>query len=193
MNSEQAGHGQTQLLFQNVSERRLTLEDVFQRMQAFMHKDPKGVYRFVVGTDCQANARSTTFVTGIVIHRLGRGAWACYRKTVVPTRIYSIGQKLSMETSMSQETVAEFGTARLLALEDIVLPYVYQGASFSAFVDIDAGTDEFHNKTAPFVAEMVSRVESMGLTARVKPEAVIASSYANRYTKSRSRSRIKGG
>lgn len=192
MNAGPVSPGEPELVFQNVSERRLTIDDVFQRIAAFMQKDPKGVYRFIVGTDCQAYSRSTTFVTGIVIHRLGNGAWACYRKTAVPMRLYSIGQKLSMETSMSQEAVAAFGTERLGRLEDIILPHVYQGASFQAYVDIDAGTDESVNKTAPYVMEMVRRVESMGVLARVKPEAVIASSYANRYTKSRVRSLRQG-
>lgn len=192
MTLKQTNPDQLELLFQNLSERRLTIDDVFQRISSFMHQEPKGIYRFIVGTDCQAYSRTTTFVTGIVIHRLGNGAWACYRKTTVPLRIYSIGQKLSTETSLSQEVVAAFGAERLRLLEDIVLPHVYQGASFQAYVDIDAGTDENVNKTAPFVMEMVRRVESMGLVARIKPDAIIASGYANRYTKSRVRSVRRG-
>lgn len=193
MNTRPADQGQPELLFANRSERRLTMDDVFQRITTFMQKEPRGTYRFIVGTDCQVHSRSTTFVTGIVIHRLGYGAWACHRKSVVPLRIYSIGQKLSMETSLSQEVVAEFGTRRLQQLEDIVLPYLYQGASFQSYVDIDAGIDELRNKTAPFVSEMVKRVEAMGLHARIKPEAVIASSYANRFTKKGSKSWRQGG
>lgn len=185
MLTEQRTPEQEELLFQNVSERRMTLEDVFGWIAGFMEKEPKGCYRFIVGTDCQAHSRTTTFVSGIVIHRLGNGAWACFRKITVPRRVFSIRQKLSMETAMSQEIISAFGRERLHLLEDIVLPYVYQGSSFRAFVDIDAGSDEQVNETAPFVMEMVQRVEAMGLTARIKPDAVIASSYANRYTKSR--------
>jgi uncharacterized protein len=187
MTSEQADLSRTELLFQNVSERGMTIEDVYQRIAAFMRREPKGDYRFIVGTDCQAFSRVTTFVTGVVIHRFGNGAWACYRRTTVPLKIYSIGQKLSTETSLSQEVIAAFGLERLQLMEDIVLPHIYQGASFQAYVDIDAGTDESVNKTAPFVMDLVRRVESMGVRARVKPEAVVASSYANRFTKSRVR------
>lgn len=189
----QSAQEHEELLFQNVSERRLTLEEVFQRIAAFMEKDPKACYRFIVGTDCQAHSRSTTFVTGIVIHRLGNGAWACYRKITVPQRVFSIRQKLSMETAMSQEIISAFGMVHLQLLEDIVLPYVYQGSSFRAYVDIDAGNDEQVNKTAPFVLEMVRRVEAMGLTARIKPDAVVASSYANRFTKARIRAAWTNG
>lgn len=184
---------QEDYVFQNISERRLSLEDVFQRVAAFMQRDPKAVYRFIVGTDCQAHSGSTTFVTGIVVHRLGNGAWACYRKISFPRRLHSIRQKLTMETSMSEEIISAFGTERFLLLEDIVLPHLYQGASFGTFVDIDAGSDELINRTAPFVMEMVRRVEAMGVTARIKPEAVIASAYANRFTKSEANPRRKNG
>ncbi|WP_438445820.1 ribonuclease H-like YkuK family protein [Gorillibacterium sp. sgz5001074] len=184
---------QEEVVFQNISERRLTLEDVFLRVRSFMQREPKGSYRFIVGTDCQAHASSTTFVTGMVIHRLGNGAWACYRKLVLPRRVYSIRQKLTMETTISEEIITAFGMERVRQLEDIVLPHVYQGASFGTFVDIDAGSDEMVNRTAPFVMEMVRRVEAMGVTARIKPEAVIASAYANRYTKSGGNTRRKNG
>jgi uncharacterized protein len=184
MFTEQNSQAYDNLLFQNVSENRLTLDDVFRRITAFMEKDPKRGYRFIVGTDCQGHSRTTTFVTGIVIHRVGNGAWACFRKVTVPQRFYSIRQKLSMETAMSLEIISAFGSEKLKHLEDIVLPYVYQGSSFRAYVDIDAGSDELVNKTAPFVLEMVRLVEAMGLSARIKPDAVIASGYANRYTKS---------
>lgn len=175
---------QEELVFQNVSERGMSVQDVFERVAAFIRKEPAGTYRFIVGTDCQAHSKSTTFVTGIVIHRQGRGAWACYRKCTVPRRMYSIRQKLSMETSISEEIITAFGMDRVRQLEDLVLPYVYQGASFQTYVDIDAGEDKEVNKTAPFVREMVQRVEAMGLIARIKPDAVIASAYANRFTKS---------
>lgn len=170
-------------LFQNVSESRLRAEDVFERMLRFMKQDPKSAYHFIIGTDCQAHSKSTTFVTGIILHRLGKGAWACYRKRTVPFRVESIRQKLSMETAMSEELAWMFGEDKRKAMENVVMPYLYKGASFRAFIDIDAGTDEKVSRTAPYVAEMVSRVEATGMTARVKPEAVAASSYANRHTK----------
>lgn len=193
MTAGQQSYDGESYVFQNISERRLGLEEVFQRVAAFMRRDPKGDYRFIVGTDCQAHSGTTTFVTGIVVHRLGNGAWACYRKVTLPRRLQSIRQKLTMETSMSEDIVSAFGTERLRHLEDIVLPHIYQGASFGTYVDIDAGSDELVNRTAPFVMEMVRRVEAMGVTARIKPDAVIASAYANRYTKSGRKARRRNG
>lgn len=169
--------------FQNITERNMSIEDVFRKVGKFMSQKPQAEYRLIIGTDCQAYARATTFVTGIVIQRVGNGAWACYRKLSVPRTFRSVGQKLSFETLLSEQVAELVGQRYKTGLEDIVLPYVYQGASFRLYVDIDAGFDAEVNKTAPFVSEMVQRVEALGFTARVKPDAVIASGYANRYTK----------
>lgn len=39
------------------------------------------------------------------------------------------------------------------------------------------------NKTRKFVKEMMTRMESIGVEPKIKPNALVASSYANRYTK----------
>ena len=47
---------------------------------------------------------------------------------------------------------------------------------------IDIGAEK-KNKTSEFVNEMVTRMEAMGVEPKIKPNAFVASSYANRYTK----------
>ncbi len=174
------------LSFQNLSESDMSLDHVLDRILKFISKDPKGAYHFVIGTDSQVHRGQTKFVTGIVIHRIGRGAWACYRQLAVPRQLTSIREKLMLETSFSQRVAGYFDAGVLTRMEDLMLPYVYQGAMLETFIDIDAGTEPVINKTAIYVQEMVDRVEAMGMYApRVKPEACVASSYANRFTKNR--------
>lgn len=170
-------------VFRNVSEQNMPLDEVFERIQAFMRTDPRAAYELVIGTDAQVHAGHTKFVTSVVIFRPGRGAWFCYRQVILPREVLSLQEKLSLETTYSQEIAAYFDPAKRAMLEDILLPYVYQGAELRLFIDIDAGTDEKRNRTSAFVAEMVGRIEAMGLSARVKPEAIVASSVSNRYTK----------
>jgi len=170
-------------VFRNVSERNLTLDEVFGRIQSFMESDPRAAYQLVIGTDAQVHAGHTKFITSIVVFRPGRGAWFCYRQVIVPREIRSLQEKLSLETMLSQEIAAYFDHAKRALLEDIVIPFVYQGAELQLFIDIDAGTDEKRNRTSAFVAEMVGRVEAMGMLARVKPEAIVASSVSDRFTK----------
>ncbi|MFC5404348.1 ribonuclease H-like YkuK family protein [Cohnella soli] len=170
-------------LFRNLSEKNLNIDDVFERISRFMREEPRAAYQLIIGTDAQVHAGHTKFVTSVVIYRPGRGAWFCYRQTIVPREIRSLQEKLSLETTLSQELAALVDGDRRGMLEDILLPYVYQGAELQVFVDIDAGTDAKRNKTSAYVADMVGRVEAMGLTARVKPEAIGASAVANRFTK----------
>jgi len=162
----------------------MTLEQVFHAILSFIAQDPRTPYHFAIGTDSQVHQGATKFVTGVVIHRLGKGAWACYREIIVPRRLTSIKEKLSMETSFSQEVAYYFAADAQERMEELLLPYVYQGASLERFIDIDAGTVPVINQTAPYVQEMISRVLSLGgYTPRVKPDSYVASAYANRFTK----------
>ncbi|SFE98319.1 hypothetical protein SAMN04487969_110176 [Paenibacillus algorifonticola] len=172
------------LSFQNVTESRLTFQDVSERICSFIAGDVHASYHFVVGTDSQVFRGYTKFVTGVVIRRIGKGAWACYRQTVVPKEMMKLREKLTLETVLSQEVAYYFKDGVLQRMEDLLLPYVYQGASLAHFIDIDAGTVPSINETSLYVQEMVERVQGMGTyAARVKPDSYVASSYANRFTK----------
>lgn len=172
-----------EIVFRNVSEQNMALDEVFARIQSFMSKEPRAAFQLVIGTDAQVHAGHTKFITSIVIIRPGRGAWFCYRQVIIPREIDSLHEKLSLETTLSQEIAMYFDHTKRALLEDIVMPYVYQGAELKMYIDIDAGTDIKRNATAAFVSDMVGRIEAMGMAARVKPEAVVASSVSNRFTK----------
>jgi len=171
------------LTFRNTSEKNMSLETVYDRMIRFMKQDLCGAYELRIGTDCQVHTDHTKFITGVMLIRKGKGTWAAYRQVIVPMKIHSIKEKLTRETSYSGEIALFFDQERRNEMEDLILPHIYRGASFDAYIDIDAGTDELKNKTAPYVAEMVRWVESMGMKAKIKPESISASCYANRHTK----------
>ncbi len=171
-------------LFQNLSECQLSIEDVSERIVRFVSEDVRAPYQFVIGTDSQVFGDYTKFVTGVIIRRMGRGVWACYRQSVVRRPILSIREKLSFETALSQQTGYQFMEPVFPAVEGLLLPYLYHGAAFEAYIDIDAGTEPHRNPTSMFVDEMVGRVKAMGMyEPRTKPESYGASSYANRFTK----------
>ncbi|PWV92112.1 hypothetical protein DFQ01_13658 [Paenibacillus cellulosilyticus] len=173
-----------EMLFQNLTESRMTLDDVYARMVRFVSSDVRASYQFVIGTDSQVFGTYTKFVTGVIIRRVGKGVWACYRQSVVKRPLLSLKEKLSFETTLSQETGDLFAATVLPALEGLLLPYVYQGAAIESFIDIDAGTEPLRNPTFVYVEEMVNRVKAMGIyTPRTKPDSFGASAYANRYTK----------
>ena len=168
--------------FQNLQEQHLSFEEVFERIVQFMTIDPKGNYRLMVGTDSQVHKTQTIFITGIVIQNEGNGVWACIRKVTIPRKMNALHERISLELSLTEEIVSLFTEERKNQLIEIILPNLYQGATFTMEGHIDIGAGK-RNKTSEFVKEMVTRIESMGVEPKIKPNAFVASSYANRYTK----------
>lgn len=168
--------------FQNLQEHSMSFEQVFDHIVKFMKLAPSGNYRLMVGTDSQVHKRQTVFITGIVIQNEGKGVWACIRKVVIPRKMTQLHERISLELTLTEDIVALFTEERKNRLIEIVLPYLYQGATFTMEGHIDIGAGK-RNKTREFVKEMVMRIESMGVEPKIKPNAFVASSYANRYTK----------
>ncbi|MEH7107873.1 ribonuclease H-like YkuK family protein [Bacillus sp. JJ1764] len=168
--------------FQNLHEVGMSFEQVFRRIVEFMENDSCGNFRLMVGTDSQVHRAHTTFITGIVIQNIGKGVWACITKVIVPRKMTQLHERISLELSLTEEIVSMFTEEKKNELINIVLPNVYLGATFTIEGHIDIGAGN-RNKTSEFVKEMVTRIESMGVEPKIKPDAFVASSYANRYTK----------
>ncbi|UVI27455.1 ribonuclease H-like YkuK family protein [Paenibacillus spongiae] len=170
--------------FTNTTECGMDLDTVFTRIEDFMLKEPRARYNLIIGTDSQVHRGFTKLVTGIIVRRENKGAWACNRQVIIPREIMSVRDKLSTETSLSEEIACYFDDCKRKQLEDIVLPFIYQNAALDFSIHIDAGQDKQLSKTAHFVAEMINRVESIGWVPVIKPDSYCASSYADRYSKS---------
>lgn len=164
--------------FQNTSEKNLSLEDVFQRVLRFLHADPYGEFRFMVGTDSHVYRKHTTFVTGIVIQRMGKGVWACYRKVKEPGKM-DLREKITTETIHTQRVASYFDAPREQAMKNIISPF---GSKLTKECHLDIGSGK-QNKTSMFVHEMLKVIESTGYEAKIKPYSFVASHYANYYTK----------
>lgn len=160
----------------------MSFEEVFKHIVTFMELNPNGNYRLMIGTDSQVHKTHTVFITGIVIQQEGNGVWACIRKVIIQRKMTHLHERISHELFLTEKIVFMFTEERKNRLINIVLPYVYQGATFTMEGHIDIGAGK-RNKTSEFVKEMVTRMESMGVEPKIKPNAFVASSYANRYTK----------
>ena len=168
--------------FKNLRESNMSFEEVFSRIIKFMKLNPSGNFRLMVGTDSQVHEAKTIFITGIVIQNKGKGVWACIREVIIPRKMNFLRERISFETSLTEEIVSMFTEERKSQMIDIVLPYLYQGASFKLEGHLDIGAGK-RNKTREFVEEMAARIGSMGFEPKIKPDAFVASSYANRFTK----------
>ncbi|MDN4494832.1 ribonuclease H-like YkuK family protein [Ureibacillus aquaedulcis] len=170
------------ITFQNLSQKNMSFEGVFRNIEQFMEKDPTGNFKLMFGTDSQVFSRETRFITGIVIQQERKGVWACFRKVIIPRKMTNLYERISYETTLTEEVVSLFTNEKKDCLIDIVLPNIYKGASLTIEGHIDIGAGK-RNKTSIFVKEMISRMNTLGLKAKIKPHSFVASSYANRFTK----------
>lgn len=158
----------------------MEFDTVFDHMLDFIKKDPRASYVLAIGTDSQVHNEYTRFTSAIHLHRVGNGAWGCLRNYHVEREVTSLREKVSTETTLSQEIAYMFTSDHLERITDLLLPYIDQGANFHYEIHIDIGKK---GATREFIQEMVSRINAMGIEAKIKPDSYAASSYADKYTK----------
>ncbi|MED4532876.1 ribonuclease H-like YkuK family protein [Metabacillus fastidiosus] len=166
--------------FYNISESQMSFDTVNERLQSFILQDPRSEYILSIGTDSHVHQRETRFITAIHMHRVGKGAWGCLRNYYVGRPIFSVREKISTETALSQEIAALMISDYLIGLSDLLIPYTDEGADLVFEIHLDIGKKGI---TKDLIHEMTGRIRAMGIEAKIKPDSYAASSYANRYTK----------
>lgn len=149
----------------------MTLEEVVEDMIQFTESAPAETYRVIIGSDSQTNPGkgTTTFVTAIIIHRVGKGArYYFYR---LPQRaMRSLRQRIYTEASLSLQTCGEM--TRLLQ---------ERKQEWNLEIHVDVGDK---GATKSLIKEVVGWITQSGYQARIKPDAFGASKVADRYTRS---------
>jgi predicted RNase H-related nuclease YkuK (DUF458 family) len=172
------------MTFSNSTISHMTFDEVFINILNFIEAEPTAKYKLAIGTDSQVKS-STHFISAIHLHRvgldgIGKGAWGCIKEYIIPRRVNSLREKISIETSLTQELLFLFDYNRVSQILDILIPYVDKGANFSLEAHIDIGRK---GATRELINEMVGRFSGMDVETKIKPDSYAASSYADRYTK----------
>lgn len=175
---ENAGNYENQLVFRNMQHEQLTFPEVFARILRFIQADPKASYRIAIGTDSHVKHRSH-FVSGILLHRVGKGAVGFIREVIIPRKIKSLREKISLETAYTLEIAYMFTPAYLNAIYDAILLDGYN-QNLDLEIHLDIG---YKGPTRDLIKEMVNRVSGLGFDVKIKPFATAASNLADRYTK----------
>jgi predicted RNase H-related nuclease YkuK (DUF458 family) len=168
-----AGH-----TFRNTRQENLSFQEMFDRILNFIKDDPTASYRIAIGTDSQVRTRSH-FVTGILVHRVGKGAVGFIREVVIPRNIKSLREKISLETAFTLEVAYMFTPDHLNVIFDTILSHGLKH-HLDLEIHLDIGQS---GPTKELIKEMVNRVSGLGFDVKIKPFATAASSLANRYTK----------
>lgn len=161
------------LFFLSPTRGKLTIEGLKKEITNFIISDQDSHYRLVIGTDSLAKkingVSECSFVTAIVIQRIGKGAryfWQKDKETIPSV----LRERMYNETSRS-----------LAAAEAIVpeLREVIENAGCELEIHIDVGEK---GKTREMLKEVVGMVNGNGYTAKTKPDSWGASSVADKYT-----------
>jgi predicted RNase H-related nuclease YkuK (DUF458 family) len=147
---------------------KLSFDGVFRELVRYVTEDPDRRYELIVGTDSML-ADETTFVTAIVIHRVGRGGRYFYRR-VKNRKIESLRQRMFYETALSLEVATKL-TGELSQNGYATLP---------VSIHLDVGTN---GETREVIREVVGMVTGNGYEAVIKPDAYGATKVADRHSK----------
>ena len=147
---------------------RLTFEETFDDIMAFVHDMPDEEYKLIIGTDSQVNG-DTCFVSAIVIHRVGRGAryYYCREHETIGT---GLRQRIFYEASKSLDLASQ--VAHKLAENGY--------AALNIEIQLDVGVN---GKTKEHIRDIVGMISGTGFSARIKPDSYGASKVADKHTR----------
>jgi hypothetical protein len=155
--------------FQSPTYGKMNFNQVVDNLVNFILKEPKEVYRLIVGTDSEGK-EEPEFVTAIVIHRKGKGGKFFYQKT-------KTGKKYTLRTRIYEETMKSLTLAVKLreAMEKRL-----QKTQPKNYKNLEIHTDIGQvGETKELIKEIVGMVKGNGFEVKIKPESFGASSVAD--------------
>lgn len=162
------------LYFHNYTQGRISFEEVIIALFEFIRQDPKGTYRVIIGTDSKGSRDSPalqSFVTAIIVHKVGYGARYFWRKTY-RKNLYGIRDRIYQEAMLSLEISRAF-VEKTNTFPDNHL------SNYRVEIHVDIGVN---GPTRNIIQEVTGMIENMGFTARIKPDSYGASRVAHRHT-----------
>lgn len=156
------------MLFRSPTRGIMDFDRVFQDIVSFTREDPTAQHKLIIGTDSQPRDE-VTYVTAIIIHRLGKGARYYYHREH-HRRLQSLRQRILFETSLSLGVASQ--------LTEMLSRNGYSGLNIEIHLDIGP-----RGETRDLIREIVGMVAGSGFDAKIKPESFGASSVADKYTK----------
>ena len=158
------------MLFTSPTIGKMTLQETFNEIIDFVSEKPRAKYKLIIGSDSQTHQdKETTFVTAIIIHRVGKGGrYFFYREK--RRFLESLRQRIFFEASLSLDVAGRFSA--LLSENG--------HADLNVEIHLDVGEA---GDTKELIREVVGMVIGSGFDARIKPESYGASKVADKYTK----------
>ena len=149
----------------------ISFNQTYQTIMRFVREYPDNAYKLIIGTDSQPGSEEASFVTAIVIYRIGRGGRFFYHRDTAPDRA-GFKQRIFYEVSRSLEVASKL-TGMLAEEEEL-------NEELEIEIHVDVGEK---GPTSTIIKEVVGMVVGSGYDALIKPEAYAASSVADKFTR----------
>ena len=164
------------ILFENLNQGELTLQEVLDEIKLFLEEDPNAEYSLVIGTDShekhdEKNTKKINLVTAILVHRKGFGGRYFWKRNYV-SNIHTLREKIYSETMTSLNFASLFVP---------LLKKKLNGTSAKYYLEIHIDVGE-HGDTRDMIKEVVGMVTGYGYVAKTKPDAYGASYVADKHT-----------
>jgi len=158
------------MFFYSPSKGKLTFNATFNDIMSYIEEQPDENYKLIIGTDSHAFLNdNVTFVTAIIIHRLGKGGRYYFQKHK-QQYMESLRHRIYFEASLSLEFASRL-TEKLS-----------QSGHSEMNIEIHLDIGE-KGETREIIKEIVGMVIGSGYDARIKPESYGASKVADKYTR----------
>ena len=146
----------------------LTEQAVIEQISSFVRQDPHADYKLVIGTDSHTTQHGSTFVTAVIVHRIGRGARFYFRR-VRSKPMHDLRSRIYKETELSLDLVNRL---MHVGLDELC-------AAWPLEIHVDIGK---HGETKALIQEITGWITSVGFIVRIKPDSFGASADADRFT-----------
>jgi len=146
----------------------VSVDQMVRLIETFLKEDPNAPHKIVIGTDSHTTHQSTTFVTAVVVHRIGKGARFFFRK-LRGKPMFDLRHRIYRETELSLQLVDVLNAKGMSALL----------TDWPLEIHIDIGQK---GDTKALITEIKGWVTSVGYVARIKPDSFGASAVADRFT-----------
>ena len=156
--------------FFSPSKGHLTLEATFKDIILYINDQADDTYNLIIGSDSHTYMNEeVTFVTAIVIHRVGKGGRYYFHKQK-HRYMDSLRQRIFFETSISLEVASKI--SEMLANSGY--------ADMDVEIHLDVGE---RGDTKNIIKEVVGMVIGSGYMAKIKPDSYGATKVADKYTR----------
>ena len=146
----------------------IRLREIVDLISEAVRKEPDG-YQIIVGTDSKDHSVTISYVSVIVLYRIGHGGVYFYSRKRSKVGKHSFKARIFQEISLSLSTAALLEDS----LRDRGVP----------MPEIQCHSDIGNNgKTKTLIKEVVAWITASGYTPHIKPTSFGASSVADRHT-----------